>query len=74
MTVNPGGPSCGHPKGRCSCPTPPVSTERADARSAEAAALAAGARKDQEAGPDGVCWEYQAGQLPIRLSFTIKVF
>jgi hypothetical protein len=25
-------------------------------------------------GPDGVCWEYQAGELPIRLSFTIKVF
>jgi hypothetical protein len=26
------------------------------------------------AGPDGVCWEHQAGELPIRLSFTIKVF
>lgn len=25
-------------------------------------------------GPDGVCWEYQAGELPIRLSFTIYVF
>lgn len=25
-------------------------------------------------GPAGVCWEYQAGELPIRLSFTIKVF
>lgn len=27
-----------------------------------------------EAGPQGVCWEYQAGEAPIRLSFTIKVF
>ena len=26
------------------------------------------------AGPDGVCWEHQAGAAPIRLSFTIKVF
>ncbi len=25
-------------------------------------------------GPDAVCWEYQAGELPIRLSFSIKVF
>lgn len=26
------------------------------------------------AGPDAVCWEYQAGEQPIRLSFSIKVF
>lgn len=26
------------------------------------------------AGPQGVCWEYQDGELPIRLSFSIKVF
>jgi hypothetical protein len=26
------------------------------------------------AGPDAVCWEHQAGELPIRLSFSIKVF
>ena len=25
-------------------------------------------------GPQGVCWEHQAGELPIRLSFTVKVF
>lgn len=26
------------------------------------------------AGPDLVCWEYQANREPIRLSFAIKVF
>jgi hypothetical protein len=28
----------------------------------------------QEPGPGAVCWEHQAGELPIRLSFSIKVF
>lgn len=27
-----------------------------------------------DAGPGAACWEYQAGELPIRLSFSIKVF
>jgi hypothetical protein len=26
------------------------------------------------AGPGAACWEYQAGEMPIRLSFSIKVF
>lgn len=25
-------------------------------------------------GPGAVCWEFQAGELPIRLSFSVKVF
>lgn len=28
--VNPGGPSCGHPGGLCSCPTPAISAARLD--------------------------------------------
>lgn len=27
-----------------------------------------------DSGPSGVCWEYQANELPIRLSYSIKVF
>lgn len=27
-----------------------------------------------DAGPQGVCWEFQAGEDPIRLSFNILVF
>jgi hypothetical protein len=27
-----------------------------------------------EPGPGAACWEYQAGCLPVRLSFSIKVF
>lgn len=27
-----------------------------------------------DAGPSAACWEYQDGELPIRLSFSIKVF
>lgn len=34
----------------------------------------AGADDYVSPGPDGVCWEHQDGELPIRLSFTIKVF
>lgn len=26
------------------------------------------------AGPDGICWEHQAGETPIRLSHTILCF
>lgn len=26
------------------------------------------------AGPGAACWEYQAGEAPVRLSFSIKVF
>lgn len=34
------------------------------------------ARQAAEArpGPSAVCWEYQADCLPIRLSFSVKVF
>jgi len=33
-----------------------------------------GDANQQLAGPDAVCWEHQAGELPIRLSWSIKVF
>jgi predicted amidophosphoribosyltransferase len=31
-------------------------------------------QRENDSGPDGVCWEYQDGELPIRLSFSIKVW
>ena len=27
-----------------------------------------------QAGPTAVCWEHQAGELPVRLSFSVLVF